>query len=196
MIFFNQQGVKCQTEMEFESPSLPGLGPHNDRGFGVFACPHPRFRELDFCRSKSGSSTITIKDVDRYMEDLTRPSKHQKKSKEKKVVETIEETASKEVAGIDTNAKEEDSEQVKEDVEDEMEADISALEIFKPVEKPTFGKPDALDEEAEDLNESEDIPEVEKLGPKLSYTPQDEGEVSEMRSAEVSGKYIKLFSRQ
>ena len=192
--------------MEFESPSLaglghhilPGLGPHNDRGFGVFACPHPRFRELDFCRPKSGSSTITIKDVDRYMEDLTRPSKHLKKSKEKKVVETIEETASKEVTGIDTNAKEEDSEQVKEDVEDEMEADISALEIFKPVEKPTYAKPVSLDEEAEDLNESEDIPEVEKLGPKLSYTPQDEGEVSEMRSAEVSGDFEfepQLFSR-
>ena len=121
MIFFNQEGVKCQTEMEFESPSLaglghhilPGLGPHNDRGFGVFACPHPRFRELDFCRPNSGSSTITIKDVDRYMEDLTRPSKHLKKSKEKKVVETIEETASKEVTGIDTNAKEDDQEKVK-----------------------------------------------------------------------------------
>ena len=79
-----------------------------------------------------------------------------------------------------------------------MEEDISTLEIFKPVEKPTFGKPDALDEEAEDLNESEDIPEVEKLGPKLSYTPQDEGEVSEMRSAEVSGDFEfepQLFSR-
>ena len=178
--------------MEFDSPSLAGLGQHNlpgvslhnDRGFGVFASPHPRFRELDFCRPKSGSSTITIKDVDRHIDDLTRPSKHFKKSKEKKVVETIEETASKE---INTNVKDEEDHAEKEVNEDEMEEDISALEIFKEVEKPTFEKADTLDEEAEGLNENGDVPEVEKPGPKTKYTPQAGGEVSEAKNAEVSG---------
>ena len=206
--------LRCQAGMEFESASLadlghhnlPGLGPHNDRGFGVFDCPHPRFRELDFCRPNSGSSTITIKDVDRYIGDLTRPSKHFKKSKQKKVVETIEETALKEAIGSDPNVREEKDcaeKAVKEDVEEEMEEDIGVLEIFKEVEKPTFVKADALDEEAEDFNEIRDIAEVEKLGPKSSYTPQTGGEPSEMKSAEVSqyfefpgNKCDQQFSRQ
>ena len=188
--------------MEFELPSLPGglshlpggLGPHNDRGFGVFASPHPRFRELDFCRPKSGSSTITIKDVDRHMhmhiDDLTRLRKSFKKPKEK-VVATIEEPASKEVTESVTNDKEEDhaENEVKENVEFEIEEDVSALDIFKEVEKPSFEasheKQDALDEEPDDL--SENLVQVEKPGPKSSYTPQTGAEVSEIGSAEVGG---------
>ena len=175
--------------MEFELTSLPGLGHHNDRGFGVFACPHPRFRELDFCRPKSGSSTVTIKDVDRHIDDLTRPSKSSKKSKEKKV-DTVEETALKEVTRIDTTVKDEEN-KLKEDVEDEMEEDISALEIFKEVEKPTFeASHDGLEDEAEeDLKESGTVAEVEKLGPKSSYTPQTGGELSEVKSTEVGATF-------
>ena len=181
--------------MEFELPSLPGgLGPHNDRGFGVFASPHPRFRELDFCRPKSGSSTITIKDVDRHMhmhiDDLTRLRKSFKKPKEK-VVATIKEPASKEVTDIVMNEEDHVENEVKEDVEDEIEEDVSALDIFKEVEKPSFegshDKPETLDEEADDLSESGNLSQVEKPGPKSSYTPQTGAEVSEIGSAEVGG---------
>ena len=104
---------KYQKEMDFESPPLPdigfhhylpGLGPHNDRGFDIFACPHPRFRELDFCRPKSGSSTITIKDVDCHIEDMMSKDKGSKRSKEKEA-ETIEEFSLKEADEDMTNEK-------------------------------------------------------------------------------------------
>ena len=189
---------KYQEEMDFESPPLPdsgfhhylpGLGPHNDRGFDIFACPHPRFRELDFCRPKSGSSTITIKDVDCHIEDMMSKDKGSKTSKEKEA-ETIEEFSLKEADEDMTNEKEEDhaENEDKEDEEDDM-GDLSSLEIFKKVEKPTFEaskeKLDSLDEEEEASSGKGSVAEVEKPGPKSSYTPQIETEVSEVKNAEV-----------
>ena len=89
-----------------------------------------------------------------------------------------------------TNEKEEDraENEDKEDEEDDM-GDLSSLEIFKKVEKPTFEaskeKLDSLDEEEEASSGKGSVTEVEKPGPKSSYTPQIETEVSEVKNAEV-----------
>ena len=183
---------------ELEIVSLPGLGHHNDRGFGVFACPHPRFRELDFCTPKTGSSTITLKDVDRQLTDLTTMLKYSKRLKGKET-KKIEEVVVKEIIEIIPTKQDDNTESQRKDDEDkEEEEDMSALDIFKKVEKPTFNTSQSShsksDEEFEASSESGSIPDAEKLGPKTSYTPQIETEESEMKSAEVGAEGRLIFT--
>ena len=112
------------------------------------------------------------------------------KTSKKKEAETIEEFSLKEADEDMTNEKEEDhaENEDKEDEEDDL-GDLSSLEIFKKVEKPTFEaskeKLDSLDEEEEASSGKGSVAEVEKPGPKSSYTPQIETEVSEVKNAEV-----------
>ena len=124
-----------------EIVSLPGLGHYNDRGFGVFACPHPRFRELDFCAPKTGSSTITLKDVDRQLADLTTMLKYSKRLKGKETKKIEEVKVVKEIIEIIPTKQEDNTEsQRKEDEDKEEEEDMSGLDIFQKVEKPTYNK--------------------------------------------------------
>ena len=146
------------------------LGPLLDRAYGVFRSPHPRFRELDFCQPFSGSSTATLGQVDAFLSQVLEEEDEEEVVEDDVKTEDVKESSKKE-AKIEM-----------EEEEEEEEEDMSSLTILKEdcVRIRVVEKKESGSEE-----EGEEEEEVEKPGPRIPYTPQEDGAKGSLGAAEV-----------